>query len=433
MKPEFNKKYYTIAAYAVIVFIICFALVIVVTQMDRISTYLGILTAVISPFIWGFVIAFILSPLVRLCERLLRRVLCRKKERKNLLRGISVALSELIALIALAGIVAIIVSQLIPSILSIFQQMPTYIQNLQDFIEKYTAGTPQISEALNGRLNDLQENWFDYISRYWDEINNLLVLLSRGVYDFLIGFKDFLIGLIVSVYILYGKERLIAQMKKLAYSVFSISKANRAVTILRHVNHKFTHFLFGKALDSLVVGVIAFICLSVMNLIFGMPYVTLISVIIGVTNMIPFFGPFIGAIPCFFLIFVTPGGPGKAIIFAVFVLILQQFDGNILGPKILGESTGLSSFWTMFAIIVGGGLFGIVGMLISVPIFAVIYTLIKESAEARLAAKRLPADTLSYASTKEPAVTPPPEATPPASSEDAGSDAKKSEESNLSK
>ena len=431
MKPEFNKKYYTIAAYAVIVFVICFALIIVVTQFDRISASLGILTAVISPFIWGFVIAFILNPIAKFFERLLRRLFCRKKERKALVRGLSVALAELVALIAAVGIITVVVSQLIPSVMTILQTMPTYIQNLQDFLEQYTAGAPQIFETINQHLGELQNNWFDYIAKYWNEINNILVLLSRGLYGFLIGFKDFLIGLIVSVYFLYGKERLIAQMKKLVYSIVNLSKANRMVTILRRVNYKFTHFLFGKALDSLIIGALTFICLSIMNLIFGMPYVTLISVIIGVTNMIPFFGPFIGAVPCFLLIFVI--SPVKAVVFAVFILILQQFDGNILGPKVLGESTGLSSFWTMFAIIVGGGLFGIVGMLISVPIFAVIYTLIKEYAEARLAAKRLPSDTLAYAGTEDPTVGTLPKTDPSAPDADAGSGEKKSEESDLSK
>ena len=202
--------------------------------------------------------------------------------------------------------------------------------------------------------------------------------------------KNVIVGIIIAIYVLNSKDLFAAQAKKIAYSIFSTEHANLFIKNTRFIHRVFGGFITGKLLDSLIIGMITFVFMSV----FDMPYVVLISVIIGVTNFIPFFGPFIGAIPCSFLVLMV--SPLKCLYFVIFILILQQFDGNILGPKILGDSTGLSSFWVMFAILIAGGLFGFVGMIIGVPLFAVLYSLITTLVNRSLADKDLPVKTSDY-------------------------------------
>ncbi|HOO28395.1 MAG TPA: AI-2E family transporter, partial [Lachnospiraceae bacterium] len=191
-------------------------------------------------------------------------------------------------------------------------------------------------------------------------------------------------------YLLASKELFCAQAKKLSYALLREERANNLINNMRFANKTFGGFLVGKILDSLIIGIICFVGTSILKI----PYALLISVIVGVTNMIPFFGPYLGAIPCAIILIMI--NPMKCLIFLIFILILQQFDGNILGPKILGNSTGLSSFWVIFAITIFGGLLGILGMFIGVPLFAVIYSAIKTFVNQRLIKKQLPADTTFY-------------------------------------
>ncbi|MGN0585672.1 MAG: AI-2E family transporter, partial [Oscillospiraceae bacterium] len=208
----------------------------------------------------------------------------------------------------------------------------------------------------------------------------------------------------VAIYLLCGKERFLAQLRKLVCAIFPKDAAGSIFNVASHTNKTLSGFISGKIIDSFIIGVITFISMTIMN----MDFVALISVVIGVTNIIPFFGPFIGAIPCAFLLLVA--APKQVIPFVIFIIILQQFDGNILGPKILGDSTGLSSFWVMFAIFLGGGLFGFAGMLLGVPVFAVIYSLVSEFIDFLLSKKGASTNTDDYLPVSE-------EETPPEKSE----------------
>ena len=199
-----------------------------------------------------------------------------------------------------------------------------------------------------------------------------------------------LIGIIVSVYLLFSKEKFMRQSKKVIYALCKPKRANFILHIGRKANEIFGGFIIGKIIDSAIVGVLCFAGVS----IFKMPYPLLISMIVGVTNVIPVFGPYIGAIPCALLIFLVD--PMKGIGFIIFIILLQQLDGNVIGPKILGESTGLSSFWVIFAILIAGKMFGIGGMVIGVPMFALIYYVIKLFIQQKLEAKNLPTDTELY-------------------------------------
>ena len=221
------------------------------------------------------------------------------------------------------------------------------------------------------------------IYRIIGSVSSGVVLVVRAVFDILI-------GLIVMVYLLNMKEKLLAQAKMIIYGVFPLKIANKVIEEGRYVHQVFGGFIIGKLLDSLIIGLICFVLLGFAN----MPYVLLVSVIVGVTNVIPFFGPFIGAIPSAFLILLSD--PMKCLYFLIFVLLLQQFDGNILGPKILGDSTGLSSFWVLFSILLFGGLMGFVGMIIGVPTFAVMYRLVTEFTTWRLGKKALSGNLNEY-------------------------------------
>ena len=218
----------------------------------------------------------------------------------------------------------------------------------------------------------------------------MLKTVSLSVFNFFGALWDIIIGAIVSVYVLSHKEEFSGQFKKLAYGFLGIKTGNILIANFRMANFKFSGFIVGKILDSIIIGIICFAGCS----IFQFPYPVLLGLIIGVTNVIPFFGPFFGAIPCALLIFMI--NPIQCIYFLIFILLLQQFDGNILGPKILGESTGISSFWVIFSITLFGGLWGVPGMIVGVPLFAVMYAIIKTALEKKLSAKELPVETDEY-------------------------------------
>ncbi|NCC69937.1 MAG: AI-2E family transporter [Clostridia bacterium] len=221
-------------------------------------------------------------------------------------------------------------------------------------------------------------------------MTDLVANITNGVYYFIRGVYYVVIGIIVSVYILFNKEAVGTGAKKVVYSVFSVPFAKKVLESARFTDGIFMGFISGKIVDSTIIGMICYICCMIL----GMPYPVLVSVIIGVTNIIPFFGPFIGAIPSAFLILMV--SPLKSLEFVIFILLLQQFDGNILGPKILGESIGVNGFWVMFAIILGGGLFGFAGMLLGVPVFVVIYTGINTLVNRKLKKSGLPTETAAY-------------------------------------
>lgn len=216
--------------------------------------------------------------------------------------------------------------------------------------------------------------------------------VTSSAYAFLITLKDFCLGLFVSVYLLYSKELFLAQIKKVVHALFSKRHCEFIFRIASRTNYTFMHFFSGKAVDSLIIGMLCFIILTIMK----MPYVLLISILVGVTNMLPFFGPIIGAVPSGLLILLSE--PDRTLAFVIFIILLQQFDGNILGPKILGNSLGLSPFWIMFAIFLGGGMFNFLGMVAFVPLFAVLYAFFRDSVNQRLSKKHLPVGSEAYMS-----------------------------------
>ena len=221
-------------------------------------------------------------------------------------------------------------------------------------------------------------------------MQDMLKNVSAGIFDILIFMKNFLIGAIVALYVLADKEKFVAKSKMLVYAIFPHKWANLLIHSMRFTHKTFGGFIYGKLVDSAIIGVLCYFGMLLLH----MPFPILVSVIIGVTNVIPFFGPYIGAIPCILLILVVD--PIKGLYFAIFILLLQQFDGNILGPKILGETTGLSSFMVIVAILIGGGLFGIPGMIAGVPVFAVLYAMVCRLISHSLSNRKMPVEEEDY-------------------------------------
>ena len=331
------------------------------------------LTGILMPFIYGAVIAYLLKPVCNCVEDFLRRLLPEKMGTAANMLAVTVSL--LFGILVVYALIMMIVPQLITSVTTLYY---TARNNLNDFVDW---ASHQEIIASNQKLLDFIETSYDNLQDTLDNIvrtklvpsmQSLLSGAALGVMSFVTFLKNIVIGLIVSVYLLASRKKFGQQGKLILYSLVKPRWANLIMEEIRYADRMFGGFINGKILDSAIIGVLCYIAC----LIFKFPSALLVSVIIGVTNVIPFFGPFIGAIPATLLILIQ--NPIKALWFVLFVLVLQQVDGNIIGPKILGNTTGLSSFWVLFAILLFGGLWGFVGMIIGVPLFAVIYDVIKK-------------------------------------------------------
>ena len=362
------------------------------TLITGIQTFLGILT----PIVYGVVIAFLLTPVLNFLEKkIIYPLLARKevsvgKKGRKAIRWACVILCMFLFLALIYALIMMILPELIRSIMGLIYSFPAYVKViqkwLQSFIEKWNLNSDAL-DTLNQSITTAQ----DYLTtNILPQMQEMLKNISAGVFELINFLKNFLIGAIVSLYLMADKEGFIAKAKMLTYAIFNTQHANFIIHSMRFTNRTFIGFFSGKILDSAIIGVLCYIGMNFLN----MPYILLISVIIGVTNVIPFFGPYLGAIPSIFLILLVD--PLQAIYFAIFILILQQFDGNILGPKILGNATGLSSFWVMFAILLFGGVMGFAGMVIGVPLFAVLYSMLTEKINHLLKKRGLSVDTNDY-------------------------------------
>lgn len=392
MKIEPNQKYLTVSFYTVITFAICLFLVVIVQKFSAISGVLASFANVIAPVTWGIVIAYIVNPLMKFFERVFGKCFERKKAHRKLVRSLSVAFGLLTLLAVLFAIVAVLLPQVVESVIGLARNFNSYLNNFESWIYKFVEDYPDIYSFVQTQFDNLQPKLTDFINSIVPKLGEWAIKLKDGAIGFIGGLGDFVIGFIVAIYLLFSKEKFIAQMRKFVAAVLPEGGKNAVYSIAARTNKMLGGFISGKLIDSTIIGILTFICMSIMK----MDFVALISVVVGVTNIIPFFGPFIGAIPSALLLLVA--APRQVIPFVIFIFILQQFDGNILGPKILGDSTGLSPFWVMFAIFVGGGMFGFAGMILGVPIFAVIYSLVRDFVNYLLERRGLSTRTLDYCS-----------------------------------
>lgn len=342
------------------------------TVINGIHYFIGIM----APILYGLAIAYLLSGVVNFLEQKIAYPLVKKlgkhpqRKGKRVIRWICVILSMMFFLFIIYTLIMMILPQLIRSITSIITNFSSYVDSIELWLNSISEKQSISDETLNETL-DLMDEITNNIQQFLSDnilpqIEDMMKSLSSGVLDVLVFLKNFLIGAIVSLYVLADKELFVAKGKMAVCAVFPQRAANIIIRGMRFTHKALGGFIGGKIVDSAIIGVLCYIGTSFI----GTPYNVLVSAIIGVTNVIPFFGPYLGAIPCILLIFIV--NPLQSLYFIIFILALQQFDGNVLGPKILSGSTGLSSFMVIVAIMVGGGLFGIPGMVLGVPVFAVL-------------------------------------------------------------
>ncbi len=373
LKRKENEKYFKIVVTGVIILLIGMICFFLFYRIRGFGAFFNDLIGILEPFIYGFVIAYVLRPTCRWWERHIRQLLEKAhiKHARAIASGLAITFCELLALTIVIALFMLVIPQVVTSIMSLISALPDQLDNantwLHDTLEKYPTAqqnwdkmyadlSTQLKEWLNGDLAPMLQALFNGIS-------NQVV----GIVGFL---KNAFLGVIVSIYLLAARRRFRAQSRLILFSIFKEKWAKLIEEEIEYADRMFSGFLMGKLLDSLIIGIICFVGTYLM----GIKSALLISVVVGVTNVIPFFGPYIGAIPS--ILWLLLENPLHAVYFMIFILILQQADGNFIGPKILGNSTGLSSFWVLFSILFFGGLWGFVGMIIGVPLFAVIYDII---------------------------------------------------------
>ena len=393
--PSKLRKQFDRGATAFLVVACSIVFYFVLLRLTNLSDSLSLVWDALKPVTYGCVIGYLMTPMIKkidakLCP-FLENKLNNKKRAFKISRSVGIAAS----LIFLFSIVAILFSLLIPeiykSIKNLVVTLPGQINYFVLQIEALDVSDSELSSAVKKVIEEaitVFQNWFR--TDFMTDINQFMSNITEGVFGFVNEILDILVGVIVSIYVMYGRETFARQAKKIVYALCTPKKANLILHLGNKSNEIFGGFIIGKIIDSIIIGIICFVILSIMK----MPYTLLVSVIVGVTNVIPFFGPFIGAIPCSILIMLND--PMKGVYFIIFILLLQQFDGNILGPKILGDTTGLSSFWVITAILFGGGLFGFAGMLLGVPTFAVLYYIAQLMIESKLDQKNLPTNSRHY-------------------------------------
>ena len=370
-----------------------------VWRFDELAAVVGKVFDVLMPIIYGLVIAFLLNPIVKRVEKFLsprlNKVIKKEQTVHRISRSIGVIVSFIIAITVITALFNMLIPELYKSIYDLVVALPSHIDALGARANEFLHEDTFLGKTLKSVLlesGEALEKWFlDWVQNdLLRQTNTLMTNLTEGVIGVVNGLIDVLIGFIVAIYLLFGKEKFLGQGRKLIYAFNTPRRANIILHLASKTNKTFSGFIIGKIIDSAIIGVLCFIGLSILK----MPYTLLVSVIVGVTNAIPVFGPYIGAIPSAILILLVD--PMKGLYFIIFIFLLQQLDGNVIGPMILGDSTGLSAFWVMFAILIGGGLFGLVGMIVGVPTFAVIYYIIKMLIQQKLEQKRLPIETENY-------------------------------------
>lgn len=395
-KANWNiRPYLAVALLTFIVVCLCMVVFFVLYRFDAVHGAWKKVMGVLQPVIIGVVIAYLINPIMKFIERHLNRILEKRmtneKKRKKFSRAVGTAGALVFFLLIIVLLIEMVVPQVIKSISGVVTNLPGQVDNLIKWIDKMMSADSKQAEMIEEgirKVSDYLSNWFQ--TSVLPDLQTYVTEVTSGLINVVKVLLNALVGLIIAAYLLFSKEKFIGQSKKIIYAVLPVRQANVIVRTVRKSNEIFGGFISGKILDSAIIGVLCYIVLSIMR----MPYTLLVSVIVGVTNVIPFFGPFIGAIPC--AIIIVLASPIQGLYFVIFVFILQQLDGNVIGPKILGDSTGLTPFWVVFAILVGGGLFGFAGMLLGVPTFAVIYYIISKVIGYILRRRKLPEDTRSY-------------------------------------
>lgn len=388
MQNYTNKKYNILTKYILLIIAITVLMIVVVWKFDVIMQFTDKFIAVFMPVIWGLVLAFLMNPVMKQLERFLYHFIFKQRKHKKTVRAISLTLTCIFTVTVVGGLFYIVIPEVLNSITTIFDNITLWVEQLTNWVKELFKDNQKIQDKLISVINSYSSDFSSLI----DTLKPVLENISTSAVGVFTLIKNILLGFIVSIYLLASKETLLGQLKKTILAIFKRKTCDRIFTLGNKTNKIFTGFIIGKIIDSAIIGVITFICMTILDL----PYIIMISVIVGVTNVIPFFGPFFGAIPSALLILLSTSSIKDVVIFCIMIFAIQQFDGNILGPSILGSSTGIPAIGVVISILIGGGLFGFVGMVLAVPTTALIYDLTRTAVASRLIAKKLPPETNAY-------------------------------------
>lgn len=393
MKLDRYKKYFRAGVTAFLVIAASLVFYYLLFHQTSVRTAFHNIMAILSPLVAALILAYVISPIINFIEqRIIARLYARRNavqsvRSKKITRGLLILLTYVGMIFALYGLIATLIPELFSSISNIVMNFSTYADNIQNFATKVLTNYPELQQSTDQYISTFSlklSNWLN--NDLMPMLRDFLINLSGQLVNMVTFFKNILLGAIVAIYMLYHKEKYIAKLKRATYSLLGLEHGNSVIRDCQYINQEFSGFLVGKVIDSIIIGIICYLITSLI----GTPYALLVSVIIGVTNIIPFFGPFLGAVPCILLILLI--NPLQALYFLIFVVLLQQFDGNFLGPKILGETTGVSSFLIIVSILIGGGFMGVFGMIIAVPLCAILCTICRNFSGRRLAKHALPDD-----------------------------------------
>ena len=390
-----NEIYFKWGITAVAVIVIALVISLIFSKLGIIASALKTIVSTVSSVLYGVVMAFLMAPVYdrisAWVEEILSSFFPKWKKSGKWAKFIATLACLIILIFVIFALIMMIIPELVNSITNVIGYAPDGMSNLENWLKDILNKNPDLEKLVIGNYQDISERVSDIATtNVLPNVNTYIKNLSSGVINALGVLVNIIIGMMVMMYLLNMKTTLSSQAKKIVYSMAGVKIGNEIVTEARYIKNMFEKFIVGKIIDSIIIGIINYFFMVIIH----MPYALLISVVVGVTNVIPFFGPFIGAIPSIVLLLLV--SPFTALQFAVWILVLQQVDGNIIGPKILGQTTGLPSFWVLFSILLFGGLFGIVGMIIAVPTWAIIYRTISRVSEHFLRKRGLEPDSGSY-------------------------------------
>lgn len=387
MKLFPDKKYNKIFMYCFSFTIITLLIITILFRWDVTRNIISNILNIFEPIILAAIIAFIMNPMMKSAQKFLSTKIFRKKPHPKLTRVLGIMFASIVIIAVIAAVILSVIPELISNIPGIYDGLVNdVIPQVQAWITKLLDDNPSIAAIVNNELESITSAIERLISGLVPQLTSLLA----SVLSFANSVKNFFFGFILAIYFLFSKEVLQAQAKKVIVALFSEKVYHRIFSITSNTNHTFLNFIYGQIIDAFIVGCLC----AIFMLIFKMPYVMIISLIVGITNIIPIFGPFIGAIPSAILILIAE--PRKVIWFIIFIIALQQLDGNVISPKILGNKIGLPSFWVLFSILICSSMFGIAGMIIGVPLFAVLLDLFSAIINAKLKKKDMPTDREYY-------------------------------------
>ena len=388
--------YWGITAFSVI-----FCGVVVYLLLDRWPSVRASLMdglGILSPIIYGLMFAYLLNKIMtylekKLVSRIVRRVFKNRAEnsRIRISRALSVTLTIVFTVLLISSLFTLVLPQIFSSLQSLVTAIPSYFNTVVIWLQNVLEDNSLLEDAAISYAASISSQLTNWIQNtVLSQVENIAVNIIDGAFSFITTIANLIIGFIISIYVMYHKEKFSAQSKKVVYGIFGTKKGNKIIISASFLDRSCGNFITARLIDALIIGTISYIFLAITR----MPYPMLIAVLIGITNIIPFFGPFIGAIPSAILILLV--NPTQCLIFVIFILILQQLDGNVIYPKIQGTTLGLSGFWIIFSLLVFSGFFGFWGMLLGVPIFTVIYAACRGAATRLLESRSLPTETDEY-------------------------------------